>query len=574
MSHVIVCGLGNVGREIARRLVESGADVVGIDTSPGQRARHLAEEEGVRIVAGDARASSVLREAGLDRARSIVIATANDVVNLEVALIAEADDADVRIIVRMFNPAIAQQLEAQYPRWKVLSVPDLCAPTLIAAALSPNVMRGWRVDGQVLALAEVDDPEPTSLAEYPEVTPVYVRRGREVEFWPRADAQIGLHDRVGVIAPVETLQDMAGLLRHARRPDAVPLLRRVLNVPRRVWHSIATTTRQTEPVLLWIFAAILAIGLLSVAVFAVFFDLSLLDSIYFVATIMTTTGFGDITLRDAPPALKMYGVFLMVLGAGLLMPSVYAFVTLYIVTARVQHLVGTIRADFSDHVIVVGMGTVGFRVLEGLRELRPRVVGLDRGDGNELARTARGLGATVVQGDARQAETLRLANVHRARTIVVATSDDVVNLETALTARRQNPRLHVVLRLFDHSLAERVGGALGFGAAFSPAGLAAPVFASAALGSSAIESFTLHGRSLMLARLEVEGGSRWVDRTVGDLAAEAGLRAIALARPRVGERSDRLDVLTPPTPSEAIRSGDAVVAICDADAWNALQEAR
>jgi Trk K+ transport system NAD-binding subunit len=563
-GHVIVCGLGNVGRQIALRLRDAGAEVVGVDLAPSPRALHLAEQAGVRIVVGDARLAAVLHEAGLATARSIVIATANDPINLEIALIADGDDADVRIILRMFNPAIAQQLEAQFPRWTVLSLPDLAAPTLIAAALSPNVLRGWRIEGRLMALAEVDDQEPTSLSEYPEVTPVYLRRGDAVEFWPARDARVEAHERVGVIAPVERLQHMAGILRHAQ-PAPSPWFGRLISLPLRVWHGVQTMVLQTEPILLWILGLIFGVGLFSIGVFALFFDLSVLDSLYFVTTIMTTTGFGDITLREAPPALKLYGVFLMVLGAGFLMPSVYAFVTLYIVSARLQHLLGTIRADFSDHIVVVGMGTVGFRVLEGLKELRPRVIGLDRGDGNELARTAADLGTTVVQGDARRIETLRLANVHRARTIVVATSDDVVNLETALNARRQNPRLHVVLRLFDQSLAERVGGALGLGASFSPSGLAAPVFASAALGRSAIEAFSLHGRDLVLGRLEIE--PPWDGHTVAELAGQAGLHAIALVRMRPADAPEPGRVMMPPGPDEPLRTGDALVAIGEAGAW-------
>jgi Trk K+ transport system NAD-binding subunit len=563
-GHVIVCGLGNVGRQIALRLREAGAEVVGVDLAPDPRARHLAEQAGIRIVVGDARLAAVLHDAGLATARSIVIATANDPINLEVALIADADDADVRIVLRMFNQAIAQQLEAQFPRWTVLSLSDLAAPTLIAAALSPNVLRGWRIEGRLMALAEVDDQEPTSLSEYPEVTPVYLRRGDQFEFWPAPDARVEAHERVGVIAPVERLQHMAGILRHAQ-PEPAGRLAGLFGRPVRVWRGLQTMVLQTEPVLAWILGAIFGVGVLSVGVFALFFDLSPLDSLYFVTTIMTTTGFGDITLRDASPALKLYGVFLMVLGAGFLMPSVYAFVTLYIVSARLQHLLGTMSADFSDHIVVVGMGTVGFRVLEGLKELRPRVIGLDRGDGNELARTAADLGATVVHGDARRFETLRLANVHRARTIVVATSDDVVNLETALNARRQNPRLHVVLRLFDQSLAERVGGALRLGASFSPSGLAAPVFASAALGRSAIESFSLHGHDLVLGRLAI--ASAWDGRTVAQLGREVGLHAIALVRTGSEGAAGPGRLPMPPRPDEPLRTGDALVAIGEVSAW-------
>jgi len=396
------------------------------------------------------------------------------------------------------------------------------------------------------------------------VTPAYVRRGDEIEFWLGPDRQVAAGERLGVIADVQQLQDMAGVLRH-RAPAGNETLRRLVRLSRRLWYGVAGMIGHTDPLLLQIFGVVTAIGLISIVVFTLFYDLSLIDSVYFVTTMMTTTGFGDINLHTAPGPLKLYGVFVMVVAAGLLMPAVYAFVTLYIVSARIEHVLGTIRADFQDHVVVVGLGTVGFRILEGLKELRPDVVGLDRGNGNELARTARSLGLPVIQGDARRPETLRLANVHRARTIVVMTSDDVVNLETALHARRLNPRLHVVMRLFDQSLAERVGGALGLGASFSPGGLAAPAFASAALGRSAIEAFQLRGRDLLLTRLEV--GTAWDGRTVGELADEAGLHVIALVRVRSVEDNGPGRMAMPPPRDERLWRGDALVALCDASAW-------
>jgi Trk K+ transport system NAD-binding subunit len=565
---VIVCGLGNVGRQIVLRLREASVDVVAIDLAPSPRARHLCEENGVRLIVGDARLPAVLLEAGLATARSIVLATSDDVVNLEVALLADEADTDARVVLRMFNHSIARQLEAQFPRWTVLSLADLAAPTIVAATVSPNVLRGWRIEGQLLALAEVADEEPTVVGEYPEVTPVYLRReGGEIELWPDPEQHVAVGDRLGVIAPVTQLERMRGVLQHGQ-PDEGSALRRMLGLPARLVQSVRTMVRQTEPILLWIFGAITGAGLLSVGVFALFWDLSLLDSVYFVATVMTTTGFGDIHLRDAPVPIKLYGIGLMVLGAGLLMPSVYAFVTLYIVTARLQHLVGTIRADFGDHVVVVGLGTVGFRVLEGLRQLRPRVIGLDRGDGNELARTVQALGTVVVHGDARRIETLRLANVHRARTIVAATSDDVTNLETALNARRENPNAHVVLRLADHHLAQRVAGAFGLGASFSPAGLAATAFASAALGSSAIEAFRLAEHELTLGQLEVD--EQWAGRTVADLGRDAALHPIVLLRvPPVDRRGRSGALLTPPPPDEELRVGDRLVVVAESEVWHA-----
>ena len=67
-------------------------------------------------------------------------------------------------------------------------------------------------------------------------------------------------------------------------------------------------------------AIVLALTLTGVAVFWGFsgLGLDLVDAIYFTVTIITTTGFGDINLREAPPALQLYGVTLMLSGTAAL----------------------------------------------------------------------------------------------------------------------------------------------------------------------------------------------------------------------------------------------------------------
>jgi Ion channel len=57
---------------------------------------------------------------------------------------------------------------------------------------------------------------------------------------------------------------------------------------------------------------------LSVAVFQRFAGLDLVDAVYFAVTIITTTGFGDINLRDAAPWLQLYAVGLMLSGTAAL----------------------------------------------------------------------------------------------------------------------------------------------------------------------------------------------------------------------------------------------------------------
>ena len=99
----------------------------------------------------------------------------------------------------------------------------------------------------------------------------------------------------------------------------------------------------------------------------------------------------------------------------------------------------------------------------------------------------------IVRGDARSAKTLEAAGMRRAKAVILATQDDLTNLDAALTARDLNPGARVVMRMFDESLAEKVGGSFAL-PAVSTARVAAPAFVAAATGRKVYQDFQLAGR--------------------------------------------------------------------------------
>ena len=209
-------------------------------------------------------------------------------------------------------------------------------------------------------------------------------------------------------------------------------------------------------------------------------DLDLIDAIYFTVTIMTTTGFGDIHLRNAPPPLQLYGVALMLSGTAAL-AILFALITDALISARLARVIGAaIPRGLHDHVVVCGLGNIGYRMVEQLHELGVPLVAAELQEGNRYLPAVRRLGVPVLVADIRLPETLKTLQVQRARSVVVVTSSDIVNLETALNVQALKPEARVVLRLFDPDLAARVERAFGIHISRSPSALAAPAFAAAA----------------------------------------------------------------------------------------------
>lgn len=97
-DHYIVCGFGRVGREIARDLIAAKREIVIVDLNA--ESLEAAGSAGYPVVRGNASEVETLREAGMDKARGLVVATDNDAQNVYVTLTARVMRPDVFIIAR------------------------------------------------------------------------------------------------------------------------------------------------------------------------------------------------------------------------------------------------------------------------------------------------------------------------------------------------------------------------------------------------------------------------------------------------------------------------------------------
>ena len=93
--HTIVCGYGRVGKATAHELHHAGRDVVVVDLSEERLA-----DCPYPSVLGNASSDHVLREAGIDRASTLVATLDTDADSLYVTLSARAINADLMIIAR------------------------------------------------------------------------------------------------------------------------------------------------------------------------------------------------------------------------------------------------------------------------------------------------------------------------------------------------------------------------------------------------------------------------------------------------------------------------------------------
>jgi Trk K+ transport system NAD-binding subunit len=206
-------------------------------------------------------------------------------------------------------------------------------------------------------------------------------------------------------------------------------------------------------------------------------------------------------------------------------------------------------------VIVIGLGSVGIRVVEGLLDAGRQVVVIERDESNRYLDRARSLKVPVVIADATQSQTHLTVNLADASAVAILTSSDLTNIETGLAVRESLKdrwdEVPVVLRVFDHDLALMMEHNFGFHHVRSTSALAAPWFVGAALGLDVLETFYFEHQPFLVGRLSISRNGGLQGLAMQDLSART--RVIAI------QRADSPDVLEhPPRRGTRFQEGDEV----------------
>ncbi len=109
-AHVVICGYGRSGQNLARFLEQEKIPVIALDIDP-QRIREAAAA-GERVVFGDAARREVLTAAGLMRARALVIAYSDTASALRILAQVQAQRPGLPVVVRTYDDADIDKLKA------------------------------------------------------------------------------------------------------------------------------------------------------------------------------------------------------------------------------------------------------------------------------------------------------------------------------------------------------------------------------------------------------------------------------------------------------------------------------
>lgn len=210
-----------------------------------------------------------------------------------------------------------------------------------------------------------------------------------------------------------------------------------------------------------------------------------------------------------------------------------------------------VASTYSNHVIVLGVGHLGTRVIRALVSMGIETVAIDFKPEPEKQAELHELDVPLVVGDGRLGATLESGGVRNAQSLIVCTSNDHMNLEVTMRARDLNPDLRIVLRMWEDQFMGQIQRFMDVEAVLSTTNIAAPTFAGYALGIEITQTMTINGEDYSMIQLEVKSGSFMDGKTVGTLQADENIDIVL--------HSQNGSVQVHPSVDQVVHAGDILV---------------
>jgi Trk K+ transport system NAD-binding subunit/multidrug transporter EmrE-like cation transporter len=459
-----------------------------------------------------------LKSAGVAQASAVICVDDDDATNLEIALLAREANPDVRVVARLANSVLREAVAAGNGPGAILDVADLAAPAVVDACLA-RTTHTFEAAGTRFVVTGTEAPRYASLREiYGDLAPVAVIHGDNspnpgaVVACPGRDEQVRVGDWTAMIGTADELA--ARGIKIPRQQTGTKVRRPPI---RRALDNIRSFRDNINPMFFRSVAAALTLLIVSTLVLRYSYHkpgMSFVDALYFSTETIATVGYGDFSFQDQPTWLRLFGIVLMFAGVTTTAILV-AFIADVLLSRRFAYSSGRRKAQhLRNHIVVVGLGSFGIRVVTDLYAAGYDVAVIERDDNNRFLSTTADLEIPVIFGDSTLRQTLESARVEVARAVAILTQDDMANIETGIVLREMfgprtmpevvRPDVPIVMRLYDRELGAAAAQRFDFDHVRSTVELATPWFIGAAMGLQVITTFSVGQSSFMVGAVKVE----------------------------------------------------------------------
>ncbi|MBD2460683.1 NAD-binding protein [Oscillatoria sp. FACHB-1407] len=554
IDRFLICGLGSLGQYCLLNLKkfalrEFDVHIRAIDRVQPQdwEVENLTSLLADDLIIGDCRNDEVLLKAGIQDCRAILLVTNNENDNIEAAIAARRLNPNIRLVVRSSRQSLNQLLKHQLGNFVAFEPTELPANAFALAGLQADILGFFNIGDCRLQVVE-QQVEPRDyrfdgfpammlnkksyrLLSYRAASESATPLTRRAFYQWQPDTRVQAGDTIAYVEIVENTTNT-----HSNSPEEPDE-----SQFQHLWKQLQDLSsggikRRFAQAWQWIKASqirrLVALGLLIAlllgAIGTILLKVTLPGMTWQKAVstvvILLLGGYGDVfggLANDAVPWWVQLVSLLITLISLLFVLGVVSLVADNLLSSRFEFLQKRPPIPKQNHVVIVGMGRVGQRVATLLREFKQPVVAIteQRDPLNLPDDIPMFIGDPIAELDK--------VNLATAKSLILVTDDQMLNLEMALMARENanklNRTIELVVRSYGQRFSDNLIDLLPDAKILAAYGLAAEAFAGAAFGENILGLFRLNEQTILVTEYRVSADDTLSGKLISQVAYGYGV---------------------------------------------------
>ncbi|NMG11586.1 potassium transporter TrkA [Brasilonema sp. UFV-L1] len=524
LDQFLVCGLGGLGQHCVVALKQFEVSVIAIDKKLPEdwEIPHL-QDLLDNLLIGDCRQISVLEQAKIQRCRAAIIVTSSEQVNAETALAVRKLNPKTRLVIRSSKKNLNELLSQHLGNFVAFEPTQLPAPAFALAALGTEILGLFHLEEQWLQVVKRTLSPTDRWCNNSALYELNTHK-RRILYHTSGDASLSkaFHEWEpdSRLMPGDTIVYIEVI-----KPTSTNSQKQVKNTWYNPWHLFTTLkelnwltikhqiteffrkSNENRFKQIGIICGVIVsvLSLLGTILYRLTYpQISLVDA-FLTSIMLLLGGFGDLfggfnfTL-PVPLWLRLISLGMTITGT-VLVGILYSFLTERLLAARFQLNKRRPPVPQKDHVVVVGLGRMGQGIAEILQEFNQPLVGISLNTDFDMTILPK---MPLIAGSIKGS--LSKANLQTAKSVVVVTNDEMLNLEVSLMAYDANPESNLVIRTRGLGLSDNLAELLPNAQILCVYAVVAEAFAGAAFGENIINLFRVNHKTILVTEYQIEAG--------------------------------------------------------------------
>jgi voltage-gated potassium channel Kch len=597
LEYFIICGLGSLGQHCILALTEFAVKIIAIE----RRLEIDWEIESLRdllddLIIGDCRHNDILQRAKIQQCRAALILTTDEQVNLETAIAIRQLNPHTRLVVRSEKANLNQLLSRQLGNYIAFEPTELSTAAFTLAALGngdrQKMLGFFDLDGQIWQVYQRQITIEDRWCDRPVLSLENNYRKILAHSHNRHLSSLNLGDWHGSdvvkegdiivylkISPDLDLRLSGDLYLGTKNSQGQNWKTKLTFIFQQLSGFFTQLNFRQQIRKVALVNAIIIFNLLigGTVLFRWYYPEITTLSAFFATAILLLGGYGDLfaELEDItfiPWWIRLFSLILTVVGT-VFVGVIYAILTEALLSSRFEFVKQPPPIPQQDHVVIVGMGKTGARIKTLLAKFQQPIVGITFN--SDVKRQSHSEIPLLTSNAGNLATALTTANVSQAKSIVIVTDDEILNLETALMAKaiskrsasQTAPRLNLVLKTSGIRIAHHLRSLLPDAQMVGVYAVAAEAFAGSAFGENILDLFRLKDNTILVTEYQIEAEDTLQGLLLDDIAYGYGVVPIIYQQP------NRASVILPLN-ELPLKVGDRLVVLATIDGLRRIEQGK